>query len=62
MIETYLIEALLHGTLELVGNLSVSVSVEYSPLVHGWLTEHLGLSLAVELSAALLNVDFVRST
>ena len=62
MFETHLIEALLHGTLELVGNLSISVSVEYSPLVHGWLTEHLGLSLAVELSGTLLNVDLVRST
>ena len=62
MFETHLIEALLHGTLELVGNLSISVSVEYSPLVHGWLTEHLGLGLAVELSAALLDVDLVGST
>lgn len=59
MFETYFLEALLHGTLELVGNLTISVSMEYSPLVHCRLTEHLGLSLAIKLSGALLDVELV---
>lgn len=62
MFELDLLQGLLHGALELVGNLGIPVSVEDSPLVHSCLCEHLGLSLPVELSGCLVNVDFVGST
>ena len=62
MFEVDLVEALLHGTLELIGDLTVSVSVEDAPLRHRRLCEHLGLDLSIELSRALLDVHFVWSS
>lgn len=62
MLEIDLVEALLHGTLELIGDLSISVSVEDAPLGHRWLGEHLRLDLSIKLSRALLDVHFVWSS
>jgi hypothetical protein len=50
---------LLEGALELVGDLSITISVEDTPHLHGWLGEHLGLDLAIKLSCVPLNVEFV---
>lgn len=57
-----LVKALLHGALELVRNLGVSVSVEDAPSLEGWLGEHLCLDLAVNLSGVLLDVELVWCT
>jgi len=58
----YLIKALLHGALELVGDLGVSVSVEDAPSLEGRLGEHLCLDLAVNLPGILLDVELVWCT
>ena len=57
-----LVQALFEGAFELVGCLSILVSVENSPRLHGGLSEHLGLDLAVELSCTLFNVKRVWSS
>lgn len=51
-----LVKALLHGALELVGNLSISVSMEDSPCLERGLSKHLSLDLPVDLTHILLNV------
>ena len=55
----HLVEALFHGALELVGYLGISVSVEDTPGLESWLSEHLGLDLAIKLTSALLDVERV---
>ena len=62
MFKIDLVEALLNGTFKLIGDLTVSVSVEDSPLHHFRLCEHFGLYLSIELSRTLLDVHFVWST
>lgn len=57
-----LVKALLHGALELVGHLGISVSVEDTPGLESWLRKHLGLDLAIKLTGALLDVERVRCT
>jgi len=57
-----LVKALLHRALELVGNLRISVTVEDTPGLQGWLREHLCLDLTIEVTSALLDVELVRST
>lgn len=57
-----LIKALLHGALELVGYLGVSVSVEDTPSLESWLSKHLGLDLAIKLTSTLLDVESIRCT
>jgi len=59
---TDLVKALFHGALELVGYLGVSVSVEYSPGLESWLSEHLCLDLSVNLSGILFDVELVWCT
>lgn len=59
---TNLVEALLHGALELIGYLSISITVEDSPSVQSWLGEHLGLNLSIKFSGTLLNVELVGSS
>ena len=62
MFITNLIKALLHGAFELVGNLSVSVSVENAPSLESWLREHLGLDLSIDFSGVLLDIESVWSS
>lgn len=59
---THRVKALLHSTLELVGHLSVSVSVEDAPRFERWLREHLGLDLTVDIANTFLDVERVWST
>lgn len=59
---TNLVKALFESALELVSNLSISVSVEDSPSRHSWLGEHLGLDLSIKLTSAPLNVERVWSS
>lgn len=58
---TYLVEALFEGAFELVGDLSVSVTVEDSPGLESWLSKHFGLDLAIKFTSAFLNVERVWS-
>lgn len=58
---TYLVEALFEGAFELVGHLSVSVTVEDSPGLESWLSKHFGLDLAIKFTSAFLNVERVWS-
>jgi len=57
-----LIKALFESALELVSDLSISVSVEDSPSLHSWLCEHLGLDLSIKLTSAPLDVERVWSS
>lgn len=57
-----LVKALLHGALELVCHLGVSISVEDAPSLEGWLGEHLCLDLPVNLPGVLLDVELVWCT
>jgi hypothetical protein len=59
---TTCVETFLHGALKLVGNLSISVTVEDGPVLELSLGEHLTLDLAVDFTCALLNVEGVRSS
>ena len=54
-----LIKALLHGALELVGCLGISVSVEDSPGFQSRLSKHLGLNLSVQVTSTSLDVERV---
>lgn len=56
------VEALLHRALELVGDLTISVTVEDSPVLELHLSEHLALDLAIDLTCTLLNVEARRCT
>lgn len=62
MFVTNLVKTLLHGTLELVSDLGVSVSMEDSPGFEGWLGEHLGLDLSIDFSSVLFDVELVWCT
>ena len=55
-------EAFLHGALELVGNLSVSVTMEDTPSLESWLSQHLGLDLSIDFSGVLLDIESVWSS
>lgn len=57
-----LVKALLHGALELVGNLSVTITMENAPSLQRGLAEHLALNLTVDLTHVLLDVKRDRST
>lgn len=57
---TNLIKALFHSTLELVGSLGISISVEDTPGLKSWLGEHLGLDLSVQLTSTTFDVELVR--
>ena len=57
----YLVKALFEGAFELVGDLSVSVTVEDSPGLERWLRKHLGLDLTIHLTSAPLDVERVWS-
>jgi len=59
---TNLVQTLLHSALELVRNLGISITMEYAPGLHGWLREHLGLDLSIDLSSVLLDVELVWCT
>lgn len=52
-------EAFSHGLLELLSNLSISVTVEDSPCLESRLSEHLSLNLAVNFTHALFDVKAV---
>lgn len=58
----YLVEALFESAFELVSYLSVSVSVEDSPGLEGWLIEHFGLDLTIHITGALLDIERVWSS
>ena len=55
------IEALLHSGLELIGNLSVAITVEDTPGLQGSLCEHLALDLSIDIASVLLDVEAVGS-
>ena len=57
----YLVKALFEGAFELVGDLSVSITVEDSPCLERRLSKHFGLDLAIKLTSALLDVERVWS-
>jgi len=46
--------------LELAGNLSVSISMEDTPGLEGWLRKHFSLDLAINVTHILLDVEGVR--
>lgn len=57
-----LVQALLHGALELICDLSVPVSMEDAPGFHGRLGEHLGLDLTIYLTSIALDVEGIWSS
>jgi len=57
-----LIKTLFQGTLELVGCLGISVSVEDSPSVQRRLSKHLCLNLTVQVTSTCLDVERVWSS
>lgn len=56
------VEALLHRALELVGDLTISVTMEDSPVLELNLSEHLALDLAIDLTCTLFDVEARRRT
>lgn len=57
-----LIKALFEGALELVGCLGITITMEDTPGVQSWLSEHFGLDFSVKLTSTLLNVERVWSS
>lgn len=57
-----LIKALFESTLELVGCLGISISVEDTPGFESRLSEHLGLDLPVQLTSTSLDIERVWCT
>ena len=55
------VEAFLHGALELIGNLGVTISMEDGPVLELSLGVHLALDLTIDLTCALLDVELVGS-
>lgn len=53
-----LVKTLLHCALELVGNLSITVTMENTPSLQLCLAEHLSLNLPINLTHVLLNVKW----
>lgn len=51
------LQALLHGARERVGNLSVTITVEDSPVTERGLLVHLSLNLAINITSTLFNVE-----
>lgn len=54
-----LLQTLLHGALELIGNLTVAIAMENAPRFQRWLCEHLPLNLAIQFSRIRLNIEAV---
>ena len=52
-----LVQALFHGRLELVGNLSVAIAVEDSPCLQLGLREHLALDFPLQITRVRLDVN-----
>ena len=57
-----MVKALLHSALELVGNLGISVTMENTPSLESWLSEHLCLDLTIDITGILFDVEFVWCT